>query len=79
MLLVTGGYSGSFLSTTELISLTSPTAWTPAASLPQAMTGHRVASLPGPAGGLYLAGGGEWDGSSYRDEVRTHITFVTAM
>ena len=106
MLLVTGGFGGSshhdgssHLSTTELISLTSPTAWTRAASLPQAisylsvslsahlsltswtrvrslpqaMTHHSVASLPGPAGGLFSVGG---ISGGYRDWVRAHLTPV---
>ena len=69
VLLVTGGYDGGYLSSTELLPLSSPTAWTVAASLPRAVRGLRAASLPG---GLYFAGG--WDGSSYRDEVRTPLT-----
>ena len=80
MLLVTGGHNDvkGYLSTTELLSLNSPTGWTPAASLPQAMYYHRVASLPGSAG-LYCLGGRYWAGKpaqDYRvkDEVKTPHT-----
>ena len=65
MLLVTGGYDGGHLSSTEILPLSSPTAWTLAASLPRAVFALHVASLPG---GLYCAGGE--DGRSDRDEVK---------
>ena len=70
VLLVTGGSDGpgSLLSSTEILPLSSPTAWTLAASLPRAVSGFSAATLPG---GLYCAGG--YDGS-YRDEVRTPLT-----
>ena len=70
VLLVTGGWDGAVeLSSTEILPLSSPTAWTLAASLPRAVERLRAATLPG---GLYCAGG-VGDGS-YRDEVRTPLT-----
>jgi len=69
VLLVTGGWDGSsHLSTTELLAISSATAWTLAAPLPIAVNVLRAAFLPD---GLYVAGG--WDGSSHRDEVYRYI------
>ena len=68
VLLVTGGYDAGSLSSTEILPLSSPTAWRVAASLPRAVYGLRAATLPG---GLYCAGG--YSGG-YRDEVRTPLT-----
>ena len=74
VLLVTGGWNGtSLLATTEILLLSSPTAWTVASALPRAVEGPTAASLPGQ---LYVAGG--WDGTIYRDEVRTPIITHTA-
>merc|ERR1719320_1618963 len=62
--LVTGGYNGGYLSSTEVWSPSS-SSWTMATNLPRSMIGVRGVTL---GGVLYMTGGAD-DGYNYYDDI----------